>query len=193
MVKTIAIIDQARNGTTMLTGIYHILGVPMWFKHPNRMTYEDLDLTGSMTYPKEFAREVAKRNEKFDLWGFKQPGAWKYADIFKENLIDPLYLAIFKDPVSLTRRRYKGEVTPFHLERTFELYQWSIDGIIKSELPVTFLGYLDAITQPERFVRRCAELAELEASEAAIRRAVDWITPNKGKATDDYPELKEWM
>lgn len=36
MTRTIAIIDQARNGTTMLVGIYAILGVPMFGNHPQR-------------------------------------------------------------------------------------------------------------------------------------------------------------
>lgn len=194
--RTIAIIDEARNGTTMVTGIYAILGVPMFNRagHIQPMTYEDMDIINTVIKDEaKFAANVQERNEKYKVWGFKMVGGWRVGDRLKKYLINPVYIAIFKDPVSLARRRFEHDINIYHIEHVLNQWHKTVDGLIAFDEKVHVLNYWDAIVDPVKFIHHLAEIAQLDADPLAVARAAAWIQPNNGDRHADYPDLEQWL
>ena len=176
---TVVILGLAHCGTTMVARCLEILGVPMAggtrYK-PDK--WEDLGIIKALQDEHAFATIVETRNTR--TWGFKYPGAWKFAPLLKKYLISPVYLAIYKDPVSVTLRRF-GTITAHKLRNTIRQMEDSIDGIMESGLPVEFLSYKDAIAGPREFVERLADLAGVPVLIERLDAAESYIRPSQGK------------
>ena len=173
----IAIVDLAHCGTTMTAGILERLGVPMVWKRTNGKLEDDdvAQALGTVKEPqnsRELARLVEQRGDL--TWGFKIPGAWKFAPVLREHLRDPVYLAIYKDPVSVTLRRF-GTVDTRRLAKTTRWMHESIVGIRECGLPVWWLSYLDAMRGPCQFVEHLAELAGVGVTGSQMDACLAWI------------------
>jgi len=121
------------------------------------------------------------------LWGFKYPGAWKFSPLLIAYLKDPIYLAIYKEPVSVTMRRFE-RVNADKLRNTIRQMEDSIDGIIKSGLPVHFLSYQVAITEPVAFASRLADMVGIAAPKTRLNAIERYVQPGIG-----YPLLSEFL
>ena len=199
MGKTIAIIDLAHSGTTMVAGICEILAVPMVIGSHHPMKWEDADIIDTLHTRQDevaFATLVRERDKQYNNWGFKLPGAWKYAAWLKKYLRNPVYLAIYKDPVSVTRRRF-GKSQDLWLRKvrnTVRQQKESIDGIYASCLrPMYALSYHKAIITPVLFVQEIATAIGFKGDEELLNKAAEYIQPNKGGPTARYPEIKTWI
>lgn len=198
MGRTVAIIDFAHSGTTMLAGICEIFGVPMSGDDRHPWKIEDYEVIEAIQAGEEaFAAVVAQRSQDHNLWGFKWPGAWKFAPVLKAQLPEPIYLAIYKDVVSITRRRFGNTRPPWprKIRNTGRQMKASIDGIYASRLPVRFLSYHDAIMDPLQFVKQVARVVELEPDEETLHRAASYIQPNRDRSQPrkPYPEVEPWI
>ena len=185
---TIAVVDFAHGGTTMLAGILQLLGVPMVGKHYRIEKCEDLEVIQAMHDEGKFQQVVECRNRQHPVWGFKMPGAWHYAELLKNNLRSPIFLAIFKDPVSVTRRRF-GKVSRLRLISTLNQMQKAADGMRNNNLDVQLLSYLDACNNRELFVDNLIKIAQLEPTHEQRRQAVEFIQPNQTARPIKYPEV----
>lgn len=190
MGRTVAIIDFAHSGTTMLSGLCHILGVPMVFERYKLNKLEDWDVIETIRREKQFAQLVDRRNRQYASWGFKLVGAWKFPKSLV-HLRDPLYLAIYKDPVSVTGRRF-GAISFNKLDNTLEQMRLSVQGIMDSGLPVRVLSYQRAINSPEVFVTELGEILGVEVGDR-LPRATEFIRPNRGRMRKPYPEVDSWI
>lgn len=190
---TIVIVDLAHHGTTMVSGLCCILGVPMLGSRYDEEKLEDLDIEKAMLTHKRdvFDRIVEKRNDAHSSWGFKRVGGWIWAEWF-EKLRDPVYLAIYKDPVTVTRRRF-GNAAVNGILNTVVQMERSMQGIRNSGLRVHFLSYQTAVVRPEKFVRGIAYWAGVDVSEEQMQKALGYIQPNIGDPRGRYPRLGPWI
>lgn len=190
---TVAIIAFAHCGTTMIAGVCEILGVSMVNEDYHPVKREDWEVVEALREGRLPAL-VEQRSVQHEHWGFKYPGAWHYADTLQENLRDPLYLTIWKDPVSVARRRF-GKSEDRWLRKvanTCQRMRESVDGIRHSGLPVHTLSYCHAIADPERFVIGLAEMIGLQPTEEQIARAAQYIQP-VAWVRNTYPEIEPWI
>jgi len=192
MSKTVAIIGVAHHGTTMVAGIYELLGVPMAGAHRKERKWEDREIVAALKDERRFKTTVAERDAQHEVWGFKSPGAWLVAPWLGKYLRDPLYLAILKDPVTVTMRRF-GRISSNKIENTIEQMRRSVYGMRLSGLPVEWLSYQMAVLSPRLFVRYLAALAGLYPTAEQYERAVDWIQPNVAGGRREYPLVSEFM
>jgi len=181
---TVVILDLAHCGTTMVAGVFQLLGVPMVGDQYDSTKWEDLEVIKALQDESAFAWLVAN---KPDLWGFKYPGAWKFAPMLKAHLRDAVYFAIYKGPVSVTIRRF-GSVNTTKLRNTIQQMNASIDGIIASGLPVHCLSYEFAILAPRAFASRLANLAGLSVNKAQMDAVERYVQPGAG-----YPSLESLL
>jgi len=184
-VTTVVILDLAHCGTTMVAGVFQLLGVPMVGDRYDAAKWEDLEVIKALQDESAFAWLVAN---KPDLWGFKYPGAWKFAPMLKTHLRDPVYFAIYKEPVSVTMRRFGGAAGPGRVRDTIQQMEASINGIIESRLPVHFLSYQIAITAPRAFASRLANLAGLSVNKSQMDAIARYVQPGAG-----YPSLESLL
>lgn len=168
---TPVVIDLAHCGTTMLAQCLERLGVPM-IVGGDRGHHEDAEIALALRGRQRFEATVQKRNGQ--LWGFKHPGAWRFAHWFG-CLDDPTYFVIYKEPVSVAWRMYEQIDAPQVLSSIGRL-QRSVEGIIASELsPVYWMSYLEAVRDSPAFVRRLAAICQVDASPEQIGQAAAWI------------------
>lgn len=188
MAKTVAIIDCAHSGTTMVAGLCHILGIPMVFENYKEHKLEDMNVRWAIKNEKRFAELVKERDEQYGSWGFKRPGAWTFPASLA-HLSNPIYLVIYKDPVSVTGRRF-NEITPYKVYDTLKQMMVSIEGIRALGLPIHLLSYQRAIVMPEIFV---SELARIIGADDNFEKAVEFIRPNTTTPRQPYPEAVSWI
>jgi hypothetical protein len=159
----------------MLAGVIHRLGIPMvrenYNTSPGRM--EDADVLASLSAESTFAALCEERNGS--SWGFKHPGAWRFPWLswYLEN---PVYFAIYKEPVSVTWRKM-AQIDSLSILSTLEKMRRSVVGIEHRELPCHYLSYYEAIARPLVFTRVLAAMLRLEPSEEQIQHAAAWIVP----------------
>jgi hypothetical protein len=177
MSRVVAVIDFAHSGTTMVAGLLEILGVPMVGGQYKPMKWEDLEVIRALQNRDRFAALVEKRAESCDLWGFKYPGAWKFAAILEQVLTDAVYLAIFKDPVSVTARRFNS-VSMSKLANTINAMKRGIDGMAATNLPIHLLFYHQATVAPRDFVCRLMGLTDVLPTPGQVDAAVAFIKPD---------------
>jgi len=153
--------------------------------------WEDQDVVNAIRDRTAFAQLVARRDAAHERWGFKYAGAWLYA----ESLVvlrDPAYLAIYKDPVSVTARRFNA-VTTSKLANTLRQMRDSVHGINDAGLPVHWLSYHRAVAAPMSFVVEVAHAIDVVATPAQIHRAAQFIRPNTAGPQAAYPEVRGWV
>ena len=191
--RTVVIVDLAHHGTTMVSGLCCILGIPMCGGRFDAEKLEDLDIQDALLKHRRqaFERLVEERNAAQAMWGFKRVGGWLWAS-WLETLRNPVYFAIYKDPVSVTRRRVR-KLGINKLLNTAVQMERSVRGIRDAKLPVHLLSYQAAIVTPERFVREIAQRIGVDVADEQMDRAVGYIQPNTGSSQRRYPEIAPWI
>ena len=199
MIRTVAIIDCAHHGTTMVAGICEILGVPMVGKNYKSGKWEDTEMVEAQQSEEKFAEVVAQRNAEHDIWGFKSPGAWLRAPWMGKYLRNPIYLAIYKDPVSVALRRHRlttvdwrGGMT-WAVGDTIRQMDKSIQGMRAGGFPVHCLPYQQAIVDPVGFVRHIADVIGIVVDENILADTAAYIQPNTLGDRRTYPDIGEYL
>lgn len=196
MERTCAIIDFAHSGTTMLAGMLEIFGVPMVNERYQEWKLEDWEVIDAIKAGDDaFATIVAERNERCGTWGFKWPGVWKFEPMISDHLRNPVYLAIYKDVVSVTRRRFgkSGRCWLKKVRNTARQIRKSVDGICATGLPVHTLSYHYAIIKPEKFVQQLVDATGLDVDQETFNKAVQYIQPNTQGPKRKYPKVDPWI
>lgn len=193
--RTVAIIDFAHSGSSMVAGICEILGVPMVGDNYDAMKWEDLDVLKALADEQQFALLVAERNARHSVWGFKRVGAWLFPEALA-HLRSPVYLAIYKDPVSVTRRRFGASDARLmkKLRNTMHQMMKSINAFYYTfGHPVHTLSYHKAVVTPEAFVQEVAEVIGFGGDKALRDKAAAYIQPNAtGKPRVRYADIESW-
>ena len=173
----VGIIDLAHCGTTMTAGVLERIGVPMVFDHSGARKLEDSEVMAALQEPAKFSTLVKRRG--VDGWGFKFPGAWKYAKTLRFCLPEAVYVAIYKDPVSVTMRRF-GTISGGKLAKTVRWMADNVDGLQSSGLEVAWLSYAHAMRYPCQFVTKLAGLAGVNVTGGQMDAVLEWMFP-KGR------------
>lgn len=188
--KTILIIGQARAGSTMVSSIINEMGVPVGENFGP--VYEDNDLgkyakdLSNGQLPKNFIKEIRKRNNFYNKWGWKRPDMYGYLDVFINQIRNPCLIAIFRDPVSVTSRNQislsmqKGSVND-----CLKTFQDSLDDqrkilekIKALQLPSLLISYEKAISNPYKFISELKRFIGCEGTKVTSEKLLSIIAPN---------------
>jgi hypothetical protein len=194
-VKTIVIVEHAHCGSTMLAGLLEIAGIPMVGDDYKEMKWEDQEIVEAMRSGNEdaFVDVIKRRNAQHDVWGFKSPGAWLHMPLLLKHLRNPIFLAIYKDPVSVTMRRAGGRGGDFLelVENTVHQYSQSLRGMHDTRQFIYLFSYLKAMIDPVGFVRELSDVTQIEVDEETMARLVAFIQPNTGHSLTPYPSVRK--
>ena len=191
--RTIVVLDLAHSGTTMVAGILHILGVPMVRRPEHLIRMEDREIIGMCREERAMRKLISVRNRSSEVWGYKHPGAWKFAPMPMRMLTNPIYIAIYKDIVTVTRRRFNSNSLRC-LANTAEQIFESLRGLAGSGLePLHVLSYTEAVVSKREFVCKLSEIAGISPAQRLIDAAVGYIQPNEQNTNANYPRIEEWL
>ena len=189
--KTIAVIGLAHSGTTMVAGILAILGVPMVGDNPKEEKWEDQDILDNFYDKKGLGEIIEERNKEFPVWGFKQPGGWDILPFLQKSLRNPVFIVCMKNLITVSKRRFgnRPDRFPGQLLDSMDAYRQAIRKIRRFGVHIEYIVYEDALIDPEKFVRRVADLAGLHPPQELIDKAARYIQPSKDH-TGPYPPIR---
>ena len=188
--KTILIIGQARAGTTMVSSLVNEMGIPVGENFGP--VYEDNDLGKHVKdlskgkVPKNFIKEIRKRNNLYNKWGWKRPDMYGYLDVFINQIRNPCLIAIFRDPVSITTRNQISlsmqKDSADDCTKTFydslNDQREIVEKIRKLELPSLLISYEKAISNPNQFISELKKFVGSGGIERTSKKILSIITPN---------------
>lgn len=178
--RTAVVIGVARGGTTMAASVLQALGVYMG----DRLgpVLEDLTLSKAVESKDTRAVDaiVAERNERFDVWGWKRPAAFRYAPVWQPRLRNPYLIVVYRDPFAIANRNRISmlqECLHGIKDATRQLEQ--LNGFVQeARVPTLLCSYEKAMTRPEDFVSGVTAFLGLEG-EGRHKAAVAAIGANR--------------
>lgn len=178
--KTIIVTGCQRGGTTMLSGIFEILGVPMLIGKGSNQTWEDTEFISLLDRGTEqdLITEVQRRNEKYPCWGFKHPYLHRHIEKIIRVFGNVHYFVVFRDPAAIALGL--GCKVSNAIDKQKEV----ADGMKRVEYKM--VSYEKALIDPRKFVQKIIESAELSVKREVFNKAVEYIQPEFG-----YKDLSE--
>lgn len=177
--KTVVVLGMFRGGTSMVSGVLKILGVPMGDTEDRGQSYEDGNfISKGIPRIKEL---IATRNERHTLWGWKDPGSIDYIRKVKEDLVNPHYIIVFRDAYAIAKGSIKraphqplANALCNAMNHTCKLIEFTIDF---PKEKILILSYEKCIVDKEKMVTSILTFLDLNVSESVRDRACKFIEP----------------
>jgi len=192
--KTFIVFGVPRGGTTMVARVVEKLGVVMGTKLP--LNYEDDEFNYDKMSdeikqdPEQMARglmrAINRRNNRFDVWGWKYPRAHLYLPKIIKHVRNPHLICVFRDPVAsalrpLSRRQSPKKSSPLMPTKVVKQHlDWqtrNIQLIHKLNLPSFLCSYEKSIADPASFVGELASFIGAPVDTERLDAAVQQINP----------------
>ncbi len=170
--RTIVVLGVPRGGTTMMAGVTQRCGIWLGSGLPGNL--EDPDFVKK---PMDHMLEaVKKRNAERKVWGWKYPAAVRYLPELHDELRNPHYIIVLRDPLASGLRELRGGDKSLlqALMNKHRLQLQNLQFAKSARAPFLFVSYERAIAHPVK----CAE---------AVARFTG------GQVPEDLDELIEFM
>ncbi len=181
--KTFICLGLNRGGTSSIAGTMLRLGIPMGEDLPNN--YEDNDFLGA-TSEEHKIETVKKRNDDYDVWGWKFPNAGNYIEKLLPYLRNPHIIMVSRDPVSICQSRVlMRDENPLRAYHTIMLQQQSNWFLLERlRVPTALVSYETAMLRSEPFIESLAAFlgTPLPADQAEI---MNFLKPGSYKGLDN--------
>lgn len=179
--KTLVVMGVARGGTSLISGALEKLGV-FTGEQSTPPVYEDIQLaTAFEKNDLQKVNEVIERyNSLHDIWAFKRPSSINYCDKMHKLLRNPVYLFIFKDMMSVSKRNSISMKYDFkeELVKSHKSYEKIINFIAGNELNAYFFSYDKIMQNKELFVDLLIKVVDPNIGAVKKQAALKFITPN---------------
>tara|TARA_R100000935_G_scaffold41713_1_gene63364 strand:- start:170 stop:1243 length:1074 start_codon:yes stop_codon:yes gene_type:complete len=216
--KTFIVLGAPRGGTSMSAGILNLCGVntgdvidpdnhedQSFLSHNGDFFFLD-DEIRSKDYVKDIKANIERKNENYDVWGWKDPLSIVYIERVIEKIRNPHFIIVTRDSVATAMRERvesKSDISlDFFLRKarfSNDLYMRSFEFIAKNKYPALFVSY-------ERSLRNKNGLADLflefcnpdqEHFAETKRKIIEYISPDKltgninaKKSSSEYRYMK---
>jgi len=162
-----------RGGTTFIASIAHHLGIPLGKKKPR---YEDAQLRSLLLGEEmdedrsKLAKAIRERENRGSLWGWKMPAIVQHLDLVDGLVQQPIYVMIFKDPLSiglrnlgLGRHDLAGSVRAslIHMRAMVEF-------VHTTERECILVSFDKADRRPSELIRTLADVAGLKVTDEQV-------------------------
>ena len=95
------------------------------------------------------------RNDKYKVWGWKYPRSINYLENIHDDLINPKFICIFRDPFAIARRNiFRHSKDPcLMIKQATELALKNITYIQNSKKPALICSYENILSNPLEFTK----------------------------------------
>lgn len=166
--KTIVCFGTARGGTSMVAGAIHLLGIPMGKNLP--VNIEDPSFVPENEKSQDpktienIKKTIAKRNQKYDQWGWKHPNAQQYLKLVHQDIRNPYYISVYRDPIPavirVSSRNNNKNSPPEDLwkigDKRLQEMRLNTDFLLGQKRPALLVSYEKAIQSPVDFINELA-------------------------------------
>lgn len=188
---TVVVCGPARGGTTMVAKILLNLGVYLG-KRLTRHTHEDTEIFKPLEEGRfdKFDKVVARRNAKFQIWGWKRPQSVDRLGEIAPRLRNPFFIFLFRDPASVAKRNMVTAEADFFnsLVSASEAMVKSGQFARHSGYPCLLISYEKAIQNPGHLVDQVVQFLHLEPRDALLNEAVRSVLPENPSYRNMFAE-----
>jgi hypothetical protein len=175
--RTIIIVGLARSGTSMPAKALYNLGVWMGDKIDTAV-FEDVRLAEALEKKNgDLPGVIEDYNNRFDIWGFKRPTAFKQLPKTINKFRNPRILIMFRDPLSIAKRNNISVDVPFHtaLQNSAKQISELVDFTINIDAPKMLVSYEKAMLSPEKFINALVQFVGCKPTPEELNGAISSI------------------
>lgn len=184
--KTVVVIGCGRGGTSAVAGSLHCLGIRMMDRP--ELNSEDRDIAQAFQrsrFPngcREVADLIKKRNEEFNMWGWKDPSVDLYLESVFCFLRNPHFIFVLRNPmdVALSHVASKTGSVEVGMEQAIVRYGRCWEVIKKLSCPTLLVGYERAISKRGEFVAQVVKFLDISPSKKQTVKASSFLNPKGG-------------
>lgn len=181
---TVVVSGLGRSGTSMIAKLLVAGGISMGSS--SGPIQEDVGISTLIEQARKWAlrREVKRRNNLMDVWGFKRPLIVKHHKTLDRTLRNPRYILIFRDPFAVTSRNKLS--LGFTISQGLEIFRKQseiLENFIRdTKRPILLLSYEKVLGDPDEAVstiqnycgidksKTPAMLAQIRANDSEYRK-----------------------
>lgn len=188
--KTLILFGNPRGGTTMIANVARSMGVYLGNNLPINLEDNDFNwnsLRNNKSWDREqrlssIRRAIAKRNTEQDVWGWKYPRIDKYFDEILPDVVNPMLVCVFRDPVASSWRGVvRQQRSPAQaIYKTLQLQANNLRMIEKSGAPSLLISYEKAIANPLQLVKMVNQFMSLGLVDEQIVECSKRVDPELG-------------
>jgi len=177
--KTVIVLGCYRGGTSMVTAVLKSLGVFMgtrFGKESGGSNHEDLQFQGKNT--ETIRSMIKKRNEQNDVWGWKDPGLIFRIGEIEDDLRNPHFITIFRDPYAIALSEFHRNHRPLMegLKTALGHTQALVMFHERTMNPNHLISYEKAMNDKATFVKNLVDFLGLDVSAKAMADAEEVMT-----------------
>jgi len=165
----------------MIAGLLRLIGIPMG-ERIDRATNEDLDFRDAQRSIPTLRQLIRERNERFNVWGWKDPLCYTYFEDILSELRNPHIIAIFRDPVAVALREQIAMRFDFlkQLEAAIQGYS-QIAFLLKKydRLPSMCVSYDKSLRNSSLLVDQLCQFLGISLSQETLQTVATYIRPNR--------------
>lgn len=171
--RAVLLTGNPRGGTTFIGSVAHHMGIPLG---KNRPRYEDRKLRYLLLgeVPDEghvrLEAVIRAREAQHALWGWKLPGIIQHVDLVDRLVRRPVYVLVFKDPLSIAMRRGQlgdGPILP-RIRDALRFSEQMLGFLARTDRECVLVSYDKASRNPAGFIRTLADVVGLPMTDARV-------------------------
>lgn len=179
---TYIVLGYPHGGTTLIAGLLRIAGIFMGTQIATGTNEDILFRTEDVDL---IRRTIRKRNADHSIWGWKCPAAVNHLQLLENDLRNPRFISITRDPFASTRRRTAGlasnELPAF--EHWIDHTRMQLNVLTHFSASSLLIGYERCLESPDQLIAALAQFTGQQFSEQTTAAMLRFIQPQGGYTT----------
>lgn len=191
---TYIIFGNPRGGTTMIANLLIKFKVNLGENLPKNLEDHGFNLDylkknndlSETELIKKIQENLNYKNKKYKIWGWKYPRVINYLEKIYEDLINPKFICVLRDPFAISKRNiFRRSKDPYQsLKESANFTLRNIKYMQQKENPTIICSYENVIKSPFAFTKMINDfLGNPIKKEDELREISKAINPKKGYNT----------
>lgn len=180
--RTYVVLGAPRGGTSMLAGIMRILGIYMG--PADQLGHQHEDPAFRMETSLETKLDTIRaRSDQHDVWGWKMPNSIHYIEQIEEHIVNPHYVAIYRNPLSIAKSSAQRDGRDFDLNLidVATNHYAKMNGFLRDNThPCIAASFESARAKPRAFASELASFCQVTTNQEVLDRCFQFVHRKPG-------------
>lgn len=188
--RTYVVFGTRRGGTSMVAGITRALGLDLG-EPGARKNNEDPRFQSKPV--NRMRQTIEERNAESPVWGWKYPAAGGYLPEIYNDLRNPYFIVVYRDPVAAALSQQRLDRGDNARTGRLALHESSANNtvntgfVLAADRPCLLVSSEKALAYPGRLIDQVADFLYVPRPEGTLREKIlDYIAPGQYKSFDEF-------
>lgn len=179
--RTFHVFGVNRGGTTAVSGVLSALGIPFGPETGTNLEDREFRLRRGLD---AILETVARRNEAFDVWGWKHPHSNGYIEDLLPHLRNVRFILTTRDLGANALGMYArgDENAVMSLRSTMKQTRRNLNFVLAQERPTLIVSYEKLLLHTEQTAVEVARFCGLELTDDRLQEIVEFVRPGRYKS-----------